>query len=421
LQIATFQKKRYRVCRTEEEISNLPPDSTDIFKRNMLDRYMDRPNLEFKNGKYSMIDKMCYSEFLSNYSQKVKTKPEDVNDSQPEILEELIEEIENETKYPKCLPLMSYKESLSLRREKCVLRYHVPSRDKNPEGYAHHLLLMFYPFRKESELLNENSGTYTEKLLEDGVLDILNRNKIICEPFGELVEEAMLNFHANVDNLDSFAEQENDDISDGIHNHDDEIHETENEQIIGNTIPVIIEPEISDEELHKKIRTLNETQRNIFEVVNQWVRKSIKGLSCNNTHNIIDPIHIFLTGSAGCGKSHLITTISQTLKKALSYRTGNLEKDKILILAPTGVAAINVGGNTIHSALGIPVDRNFSKNVPRLGDKKRSTLRNKLSELSIIVIDEISIFTIAYSPTINRNIWMFRQHSICRNIGYSMR
>lgn len=40
------------------------------------------------------------------------------------------------------------------------------------------------------------------------------------------------------------------------------------------------------------------------------------------------------------------------LKKVLSYRAGNLEKEKILILAPTGDAAVNVDGNTIHSALG---------------------------------------------------------------------
>lgn len=123
-------EKRYRVCRSEEEISNLPPDSTDIFKRNMPDRYMDRPSLEFKNGKYRIVDQMCYSEFLSNYSQKIKPKSDDENDSQPEILEELIAEIHNESAYPKNLPLISSKEMLSLRKEKCVLRYHVPSREK---------------------------------------------------------------------------------------------------------------------------------------------------------------------------------------------------------------------------------------------------------------------------------------------------
>ncbi|XP_057292675.1 uncharacterized protein LOC130621409 [Hydractinia symbiolongicarpus] len=138
------------------------------------------------------------------------------------------------------------------------------------------------------------------------------------------------------------------------------------------------------------MKKLNETQRQIFEVVNDWVRTYTKSLACN-AHHKIEPIHIFLTGSAGCEKSHLIKTISDMLNKALSYRAGNLKEDKILILAPTGVAAINVEGNTIHSALGIPVDRSFTKNISKLSDKKRCMLRKKLSELSIIVIDEISI------------------------------
>ena len=59
--------KRYRICRSEEEIVNMPSDSTDIFKKNMLDRYMDRPNRTFKNGKYRMLDAICFAEFLPNY------------------------------------------------------------------------------------------------------------------------------------------------------------------------------------------------------------------------------------------------------------------------------------------------------------------------------------------------------------------
>ena len=80
---------------------------------------------------------------------------------------------------------------------------------------------MFYPFRKETELLSERSGTYTEKLLENGVLEVVNRNKRICEPFGELVEETMLNFHRNVDDLDSFAEQENEEVSEELMTNDE--------------------------------------------------------------------------------------------------------------------------------------------------------------------------------------------------------
>ena len=118
---SNLPEKRYRICRSEEEITNMPSDSTDIFKKNMLDRYTDRPNRTFKNGKYRLIDSMCFAEFLSNYYLSVKQKSEERNDSQPEILEDLIQEIPNENGFPKTIPLMSSKETLTLRKEKCVL------------------------------------------------------------------------------------------------------------------------------------------------------------------------------------------------------------------------------------------------------------------------------------------------------------
>ena len=54
------------------------------------------------------------------------------------------------------------------------------------------------------------------------------------------------------------------------------------------------------------------------------------------------------------------------------------------------VAAINIDGTTIHTGLGIPVGY-FGKNLPRLSDKMRSSLRNKLRELRALIIDEISM------------------------------
>ena len=149
-------------------------------------------------------------------------------------------------------------------------------------------------------------------------------------------------------------------------------------------------PTLSDSKLHEKIRSLNSQQRIVFEVVNKWARDYVKYLSSASQMKV-EPIYIFLTGSAGCGKSHLINTLYHTLTKALAYHARNSNDIKVLTLAPTGVAAVNVDGNTIHSALGIPVNCNYSKNVPKLSDKKRSMLRNKLSELCVIIIDEISM------------------------------
>ena len=88
---------------------------------------------------------------------------------------------------------MSSKEILQCRKVKSVLRYHVPSQNKYLERFAHHLLFMFFPFRKESELSNSETGFYIDKLHEPGVIDIVNANKIVFEPYGEMVDSALQN------------------------------------------------------------------------------------------------------------------------------------------------------------------------------------------------------------------------------------
>ena len=82
-----------------------------------------------------------------------------------------------------------------------------------------------------------------------------------------------------------------------------------------------------------------------------------------------------------------ITHNNISLSKLLLHRGGDPSKSRILLLAPTGVAAININGTTIHSGLGIIGGKGFFP----LSDYMRASLRNKLSEVRIIIIDEISM------------------------------
>ena len=59
-----------------------------------------------------------------------------------------------------------------------VLQYHVPNKLLTPEKFAHHVLLLFYPFRDEKELLSGFPPLYQNKLQEQGVRDVVNTNKI---------------------------------------------------------------------------------------------------------------------------------------------------------------------------------------------------------------------------------------------------
>jgi len=87
--------------------------------------------------------------------------------------------------------------------------------------------------------------------------------------------------------------------------------------------------------------------------------------------------NIFITGRAGTGKSTL-----------LNYFHKNTGKN-VVILAPTGVAAVNVGGQTIHSFF------HFKPNVTLAAiKKKKATGKEKTSiykKLTTIVIDEVSM------------------------------
>ena len=79
---SNIPEKLFRVFLKEEEVSELPEISQDIFQRNTLDRYKDRPNSSFANGKHAIIDSMCYAEFLRYYYLTQITTNK--NDYQPE-------------------------------------------------------------------------------------------------------------------------------------------------------------------------------------------------------------------------------------------------------------------------------------------------------------------------------------------------
>ena len=69
------------------------------------------------------------------------------------------------------------------------------------------------------------------------------------------------------------------------------------------------------------------------------------------------------------------------------YNGGDPNIPRVLLLAPTGVAALNIHRTTIHFGLSINCKGKFYS----LNDKQRASLRNKLSEVVLLIIYEISI------------------------------
>lgn len=94
---------------------------------------------------------------------------------------------------------------------------------------------------------------------------------------------------------------------------------------------------------------------------------------------------LFLTGKAGTGKSTFLRYIAANTKK------------KHVVLAPTGIAAINAGGSTLHSFFKLPFypllpnDSKYSVRNLRNTMKYNSEKIKLLREVELIIIDEISM------------------------------
>ena len=109
---------------------------------------------------------------------------------------------------------------------------------------------------------------------------------------------------------------------------------------------------------------------------------------------------VFITGKAGTGK----TTFLKTLKERSSKR--------MVVVAPTGVAAINAGGVTIHSFFQLPL----SPYVPNTSYKSKYDFsqekRNIINTLDLLVIDEISMVRSDLLDAIDNVLRRFRQHNL---------
>lgn len=107
---------------------------------------------------------------------------------------------------------------------------------------------------------------------------------------------------------------------------------------------------------------MEQTDLDSYKIVPQRVRKLLKAGK-----------NVMLHGAAGTGKS--------TILKAITKHNKNT-----VVLAPTGIAALNVGGQTIHSFFGFSFGYLSAKDIKGCG-KQAPILRKK----PLIIIDEVSM------------------------------
>lgn len=105
-----------------------------------------------------------------------------------------------------------------------------------------------------------------------------------------------------------------------------------------------------------------------------------------------DGVSLFFTGSAGTGKSLLLRTIIKDLKRT--------HQGKVAITASTGLAACNIGGQTLHSFAGVGLGKGEPQKLLKYVRRNRGAI-NRWKSIQVLIIDEISMIDPQFFDTLD--------------------
>ena len=95
-------EKRIRTRKSEQQLSELEDDSTEIDNSNIIERYSDRSNRSYMNGAFGQVDDLCLAEFAVYYYKDYKLIEDRQHDNQPVIIPDQI--LENQHSSSQNLP-----------------------------------------------------------------------------------------------------------------------------------------------------------------------------------------------------------------------------------------------------------------------------------------------------------------------------
>ena len=283
-----------------------------------------------------------------------------------------------------------------VRRTKSkVLRSVRYDRKKDPENHFRERLMLYVPWRNEHKDLLCGSKTYEENY--EKMQPIIEKNSQNYEKYS-----AVLNQVAEDISFDHLNECST--AAPNAQHNDDQDKETGSQasKLFGCFDPTscsqsqydlvddigiyprsqgstTVETQgITDLQFRGKVQLLNKEQMEFFYHV----------LHSDKVNR--EPLRLFLSGGAGVGKSFVLNALYEGITRFFNKLPGKNPDDvKVIKVAPTGKAAFNIGGNTIHSAFNIPASQGFG--YAAIDSDRLNTMRKQYKSLKIIFIDEISM------------------------------
>ncbi len=317
-------------------------------------------------------------------------------------------DLNQEKPLPQYISLRNNLGYMSLRKFPAVLRVHKHKRE-NASEYIFSELLLFRPWRSEEELFPQDFEASFNLFSEEASVFPQPQSKIDVIkmkifPHKNNIEEARATVqnlpdqrvHHIGDTIDPTNEQENADlITEGFVEDDDfaardpgDDFKTPQSYFSDTCSEKFRRIDISNKSnMLKSARSLDKEQRLAFDCIIKYAKQLRASMSNPSIRRPAPPL-IKVHGGAGCGKSKLIQDMSSWAEYWLRYG-GNRDPGHpfVVKVAPTGLAAHVIEGMTLHSAFHFQ----FGNKHVSLSDKVRDTMQNQLSELCILIVDEMSM------------------------------
>lgn len=332
INISSFPKsERCRILKSNYDLCQLSDDSTDIYKENIFDYY---------SARCPELNDICLAEFATCYQQYTISK----------------------------------KNSTPKRRKiERILRFCNFKKEKDAHRYYKEQLLLFLPWRDEIVEIEEIDFLWKYY----NHVEEISRNRLRFAKIDTTDLENKINCN-NDDEVDSEDEM----LSKELHKDIGiELQDQKSDKYSQKSLTTVkyLMPEVKHQkELNIVMEKLNEKQR-------EFVLHVLNRVKTNDY-----PFHYFLSGAAGVGKSVTINAIYHSVTNFFLYNAHGIkheDKPKVLLTAPTGLAAFLIQGMTLHTAFALPITRQRAD----LSCSKANTIRERLSDLKLIIIDEISM------------------------------
>ena len=269
--------------------------------------------------------------------------------------------------------------TLVKRRKPRIIRSVRFNKNKDPENYCREQIMLYTPWRNEKKDLLKDFQTYQDRF--EDVKDLIEENRKQYENHSDVIDQAVQDIESEefgnvVAPNAQYRDEQDKDIGSkeselfGCFDPDKDKQHTEYDLIndIGiyprtNDDEELVAKRLKDDDFRKLVQSLNIEQKKLF----YHVLNSVK------TGKM--PLRLFLSGGAGVGKSTVTNALYEALMRYLNAQLENDPDDvSVIKVAPTGKAAFNIRGNTLHSAFKIPANRGF--NYCTLDRDRLNTIRS---------------------------------------------